>query len=142
MTARRIDPEELRILWPRHDIPTAVIARHFGVSRQAVSEAAHRAGLPPRTKLRRRLIDPEELREMWLAGVASPEIARHFGVAHRSCVSHAVRYLGLPRRQRSHGGVRGARGGWAPTITLRQYQEQKLARLMAEDAKSHRRKAG
>ena len=142
MTARRIDPDELRILWQRHDIPTAVMARHWGVTHQAVSDAARRAGLPPRTKVRRRLIDPEELRDMWLAGVASPEIARHFRVAHRSCVSHAARELGLPRRQRSHGGVRGARGGWEPTITLREYQEQQLARLMAEEAEAHRRKAG
>ena len=142
MTARRIDPEELRILWPRHDIPMTVMARHWGVSHQAVSDAARRAGLPPRTKVRRRLIDPEDLREMWLAGVASPEIARHFGVAHHSCISHAARKLGLPPRSRSEGCRRGNRGGWAPTITLREYQEQKLARLMAEDAKSHRRKAG
>lgn len=142
MTARRIDPDELRILWPRHDIPTAVIARHFGVTRQAVSWAAHHAGLPPRTKLRRRLIDPDELREMWLAGVASAEIARHFGAAHHSCVTTAARNLGLPRRRRSPGGRAGNIGGWEPTITLRQYQEQKLAELMAEEAENHRRKAG
>ena len=142
MTARRIDPDELRILWPRHDIPTAVMARHWGVTHQAVSDAARRAGLPQRTKVRRRLIDPEELREMWLAGVASPEIARHFGVAHHSCISHAARKLGLPPRSRSEGGRRGNRGGWEPTITLREYQEQKLARLMDEEARANRREAG
>jgi hypothetical protein len=139
--SRRIDPHELRILWPRHDIPTRAIAAHFGVTRQAVSWAAHRAGLPPRTRLRRRLIDPDELRDMWLAGVASPEIARHFGVAHHSCVTHSARKMGLPRRIRSTGGMPGARGGWLPTITLQQYFEMRLAQAMADEAASRRRVA-
>ena len=142
MPEPRIDITQLRILWPRHDIPTRVIAAHFGVSRQAVSWAARHAGLPPRTKVRRQIIDYDQLREMWLAGVASAEIARHFGAAHHSCVTTAARNLGLPRRIRSTGGVRGARGGWQPTITLREYHEMKLAQAMTEDAQSHRRKAG
>ena len=141
MTARRIDPDELRILWPRHDIPTAVIARHFGVSPEVVRKSAHRHEMPSRTGARPRRIDREELRKMWMAGVASPEIAQHFGVG-RPAVSYAAHKLGLPRRQRAAGAGKGNRGGWAPTITLREYQEQKLARLMAEDAEAHRRKAG
>ena len=141
MTARRINPSELRILWPRHDIPTAVIARHFGVSPEAVRKAARQQGMQPRTGAWPRRIDREELRKMWMAGVASPEIAQHFGVG-RPAVSYAAHELGLPRRQRAAGAGKGNRGGWEPTITMREYQEQKLARLMAEEAETHRRKAG
>lgn len=142
MAEPRIDKDQLRILWPRHDIPTRVIARHFGVTRAAVSWAARHAGLPHRTKVRRRLIDPDELREMWMANVASADIARHFGVAHHACVTTAARNLGLPRRVRSTGGVKGARGGWPPTITLREWHEMKLAAAMADEAQANRRKAG
>ena len=131
-TRFRFDDDTFARLWNCHAIPTGQIARALGVTRQAVSDRAHRMGLPGRDKLRRTKVRRDELRDLWLAGVASKDIARHFGLKSHTCVSNAVGRAGLPRRRRGKGGK--TRCGWIGTIPIEAYADQRLAAIMAAEA--------
>lgn len=130
---REVDAATFERLWRCHTIGTHEIAEWIGISRQAVSDRAKRMGLPQRAKNRRKLSNDDELRELWLAGVCVKDIAAHFGYAHPSAVGVAVRNLGLPPRHRGKGTK--FPNGWVGTISLYDYQQQKLGELMARKAR-------
>lgn len=114
-----------------HDIPTERIAAALGVSRQAVSYKANKLGLPSRAKVRKQYCDDATFKRLWDAGVCTTAIAKPFGYSHRQAVGHRRVVLGLTPRTRSRNGktVRG----WAQTISMAQYVEQKLANAMARE---------
>lgn len=122
--------EVLEPLWSRLDIPTARIAAHLGVTRQGLSWKAHSLGLPPRTSNRKTACDDDLFRRMWNAGVNLPDMARALGYSHRQAVRTRAVRLGLPNRERGQGTNTFA--GWG-SITLAQFREIELARIMARD---------
>jgi len=131
----RLTRERLEPLWGRKDIPVARLAGALGVSRQALHHHARKLGLPPRgaAQVTQRKGDDALFARMWRAGVHVDEMARHFGYAGRTCVSQRRRMMGLPARTRGRGT--GKTGGWRETITLREFAETEMARLMAEEKK-------
>ena len=124
---------QLEPLWSRHDIPSRRIAAALGVTREALRQKAMRLGLPPRAGNQRcnQKVDDATFARMWQAGVSTTEMARHFGYAHPSAIGHRRVLLGLPPRSRRRGGNKT--GGWVETITLREFAEMEMGRLMAEE---------
>jgi hypothetical protein len=129
---KNLTAKALRPLWSRLDIPTERIAKALGVTRSAVSYKARTLGLPPRTGNQEcnKLLPDEVFKRMWLAGVSSTDMAKLGGYRHRSAISHRRTLLGLPPRTRGKGGKNHS--GWKETITLLQFQEMEMARLMKE----------
>lgn len=127
---RNLTREKLEPVWNRLDIPTERIAAALGVTRQGLSFKAKALGLPPRTKNRepQKKLKDDLFRRMWLAGVCTTEMARHFGYSSRSAISHRRVMLGLPPRTRRKGS--GKHGGWVQTITIAQFFEMEMARIM------------
>lgn len=125
----RIQREHLEPVWSRLEIPTERIAASLGVSRQALQQRAKRLGLPSRSgnmepkKLYR---DNETFRRMYLAGVSTREMAEVMGFANCSGVCMRARRLGLPYRI-TPGEAPGA---YRAPITLAEFRESELARLM------------
>lgn len=128
-----ITREALEPLWMRLDIPTKRIAQRLGVTRQALSYKAKALGLPPRSGNQRcnQKADDETFTRMWMAGVNSAEMIRHFGYSSQGAISRRREILGLPPRTRGRNGF-GLRGGWRETITLAQFAEIEMARVLRE----------
>ena len=126
--ARAINTQAFVAAWNNHSIPVKRIAAALGVTHQAVSDRAHRMGLPTRAHVRMLKHDPALLREMWLAGVSVRAIANHFGLSQPSCASTAVRKAKLPPRERGPSG--GLNGGWVANLPIDKFWEQKLALRM------------
>ena len=127
-----ITREDLAPVWARLDIPTELVARKLGVTRQGLSYKARSLGLPSRAKNRRKRVDDETFTRMWMAGVSSTEMAEHFGYSHPSAIGTRRKLLGLPPRTRGIGGHN--HGGWIETISLDAFREMEMARQMAADA--------
>jgi len=131
---RNLTREVLEPLWNRREISFARMGAALGVSAEVVRRKGIRLGLPPRgaRKAPHGKCDAEAFRRLWLAGVKTEDMARHFGYAEASCVTRRARRLGLPKRQR--GRSTGAVAGWAATISLTQYLEAEMARMIQGDA--------
>ncbi len=129
---KNLTADDLRPLWSRLDIPTERIAKALGVTRAGLSYKARALGLPPRTGNQEcnKLLSDEAFKRMWAAGVSSTDMAKVGGYSHRSAIGHRRVLLGLPARTRGKGGKN--HGGWKETITLSQFQEMELARLMSQ----------
>lgn len=125
----KIDAATFAAAWARVDIPLDRMAAALGCSRQALSFRAKRDGLPSRVKNRepQKLLSDEVFRRMWTAGVSSFEMAKAGGYSHPSAIGCRRILLGLPKRTRDGGSW----GGWHPPITLDEFREMELGRLMA-----------
>jgi len=136
---RAINTQAFVAAWNNHSIPVKRIAAALGVTHQAVSDRAHRMGLPTRAHVRMLKHDPALLREMWLAGVSVREIAAHFGMSHPSCASTAVRKAKLPKRERGPSGR--LNGGWIANLPIEKFWEQRLGLRMQEVAEQDKKAA-
>jgi len=129
---KHLTADDLRPLWSRLDIPTEKVAAALGVTRAGLSYKARALGLPPRTgnKECMKLLDDATFTRMWMAGVSSTDMAAAGGYSHRSAIGHRRVLLGLPARTRGRGGKN--HGGWHQTISIAQFYEMEMARLMKE----------
>jgi len=132
-----VDPKVFAAIWARRDISIERIASALGVSHQAVSQRARRLRLPPRTgnQESRKKIPDGPFRRMWEAGVSTSEIAKAAGYADTSGVTRRRELMGLPARQR----VDGVKGGYPRTMSLAEFQEEEIARLMNNSVRAARR---
>ncbi|AZB68198.1 hypothetical protein [Cereibacter sphaeroides] len=132
--SRRIPPARVRALWADTSRSTQDMAEELGITRQGLSDMARRLGLPKRrTNYEAQKRGSDALfRELWLAGVSCEEIARHLGYESHRGVVQRREMMGLP--QRTRGGPRG----WRETITMAEFHELQLARLMAAEAEAVR----
>ena len=123
----KLTPETLGPIWSRRDVSTAKMASVLGVSRQALSQKAANMGLPSRAgnyePLRK--ADNAEFVKMWKAGVSLKDMAEYFGYKSHNGIVHRRRILGLAPRERGPGR-------WRETISIGEYFEQELGRMMAE----------
>ncbi len=124
-----ITRELLEPVWSRLDIPTEKIADTLGVTRAAISARARGLGLPSRVGNKEccRRGSDETFKRMWEAGLSRADIAKALGYTHPASVAERRKKMGLPPRRRRSG-----QGGWAgwETISLEEYNEMELARLM------------
>lgn len=135
---RAVDPNAFARVWSARHISSERIGAFFGVSGSAVRQKAKALGLPSRadnTEAKRRGSDAE-FRRLYEAGVSLEGIAKALGYASHRGVCHRRDLLGLPNRTRGNGT--GKHAGWQETITLRQYQEAELGRMMADAAQGAR----
>ena len=72
---------------------------------------------------------------MWEAGVSTADIAKAAGYADTSGVTRRRELMGLPARQR----VDGVKGGYPRTMSLAEFQEEEIARLMNIAVRAARR---
>lgn len=115
---------DLRRLWMDDSRTNAQIAAEIGYSAPGLRSVARRLGLPPRRLGPKSRIDRDLLVRLWTAGVGKREIAAHFGV-DRSTLCYTAQLLGLPKRP----------SGFHPLMTLAQFNEAELGRLMADAAR-------
>lgn len=112
-------------LWNDPTLKTADIGAMLGIHESRVVQRAKTRGLPPRGSMCRIAIrDNQTFREMWEGGVMIEDMARYFGVG-RANIKRACKRLGLPPRGKGAGNH---------SITLEQYQQDRLARRMAATA--------
>lgn len=128
---KHLSADDLRPLWSRLDIPTKRIASALGVSRAGLSYKARSLGLPPRTgnKETCKKCPDEVFKSMYQSGVSLQDIAERCGYTRRQSVTQRRVMMGLPPRGRLGGG----HAGWG-SISLHQFQEMELARLMNEQS--------
>lgn len=128
---KHLTADDLWPLWSRLDIPTERVAQALGVTRAGLSYKARSLGLPPRTGNKEccKKCPDEVFRRMYEAGVGLQDIADKFGYTRRQSVTQRRVMMGLKPRGRLGGG----HAGWG-CISLAQFQEMELARMMTEMA--------
>lgn len=133
----KVNAEAFAAIWARRDIPICRVAETLGVSHQAVSQRARRLRLPSRAGNQepRKKIPDGPFRRMWEAGVSTADIAKAAGYADTSGVTRRRELMGLPARQR----VDGVKGGYPRTMSLAEFQEEEIARLMNIAVRAARR---
>ena len=122
---RQVSTAEFARMW-RTMTTEQIGAALGGLTLQAVAQRARVRGLPPKGKRKPTLwVIPaareSEFRRMWLASVEAKGMAAHFGCEIKSIRNTRCR-LDLPRRPR----------GNHQTITLDEWREMEIGRLMAE----------
>lgn len=129
---KNLTADDLRPLWSRLDIPTRRIAKVLGVTRAGLSSKARALGLPSRVgnKEPMKLMTDETFTRMWMAGVKIADMARVGGYAQPTAIGQRRILLGLPARSRAQGT--GNKGGWAESISLSEFNEIEMARIMKE----------
>lgn len=125
---RHIPASLIRRLWLDQTLSREECARIVGLTCANFWRRAKALGLPSRGEGGRPIVirDEAEFRRMWLAGVSAARIAAHFGVC-RDTPLKTARRLGLQ-----------ARGKGRKPLTVDQFREAELARLLAKDAASTR----
>lgn len=125
--AKPIARAKLLAVWKDDEKGLDVISEELGISVDAIQRRAKRFGLPKRKQGPKPVHHkPDDFVEMWVFGVGCLEIARLVGCCQYT-VSRWAREAGLP--------LRYAR---LKAKTLAEYQEHKLAKLMAETARKER----
>lgn len=121
---RRIPASLIRKLWLDPTLSREECARIVGLTCANFWRRAKALGLPSRGSGGRPVTirDEAEFRQMWLAGVSATRIAAHFGVC-RDTPLKTARRLGLPPR-----------GKTRKPLTIEQFQQQELGRLLAREA--------
>jgi hypothetical protein len=132
---KKLTADDLRPLWSRLDIPISKIAAPLGVTQSALGQKARALGLPSRHGNREmsKRVDDKTFARLWMAGLAMKDIAKVCGYQSINGVSCRRRRQGLPPRKRATTVVDGVM--WEGTITLAQFYEQEVARMMAGGAK-------
>lgn len=136
---KNITADDLRPLWSRLDIPTRRMADALGVTRAALSSKAKSLGLPSRwgNKESQKKCPDEVFRRMYEGGVSLQGIADHCGYAKIQCVTRRREMMGLPPR----GKLGGGHAGWG-SVSLAEFQEMEVARLMAKAAEQSGKVSG
>lgn len=129
---KNLTAADLRPIWSRLDIPIERIATSLGVTRQALRSKAKTLGLPSRSGNvgGKKPVSDEEFARYWSAGLTMSGIAKICGYKNHNGVSQRRRSQGLPPRVKSTTKGDGIR--WEGTITLAQFYEQEVVRLMGE----------
>lgn len=128
---RKITRDDLAPIWARRDIPVHRVAAALGVTRSAVCFKAKTLGLPsraPDSDFGKKVSDAE-FKRLWLAKVRSLDIAELCGYTSYQAVSYRRRALGLPPRKVGQQ----PKNSREATITLSQYREMQLAKLMKDE---------
>lgn len=124
-----LTPEQLKPLWDRREISLARIGKALGVSRQAVAWQGRKFGFDSRAgnyKGQKKGTDEDFIR-LWEAGVSLKAMRDYCGYSLTQNVSQRARMLGLKGRFREDGKA-------YPALTLSQYAEIELKRLLEKDA--------
>ena len=90
----KIDTSEFEMMY-NNRVPTADIAKHFGISLSTVRLNRIRLNIPKR----RGRFDEEEYRRLFFSGITYPEMAKKLGISEW-CVNEIRKRKGLLNRKR------------------------------------------
>jgi hypothetical protein len=99
----KIDQEEFATMYD-NKVPTADIARHFGISLFTVRKIRIRLNIP----INRGRFDKTEYRRLFFEGVSYPEMSKQLGLS-RWAIMEIRKQLNLPARKRGIKRVRNVR---------------------------------